>query len=273
MPGWFHFIQWWDQKSAYEAFDKYRNELTKGCLDDAIERALPVIRVVFSTQKVKINRSGDEEDLIAAAALTIVKAIPKMAKKSVEKIGNDKQYLNYLFTCVVNAFYREIEVLYGKQNKLNRKLGDLVKSPMLKTKLPHVEAKILLAKLPEFLFEKSMSNCRFSNSKRKICEYILKQVLWGREVSKPVLSMLGCEDQKFYVQYCLYLLSTALRQLRSSNWAYCITEEELSCFEDSKLFPEIEDEEAIKEEIYDLFNEESYEALTQMEENNDSYEE
>jgi hypothetical protein len=273
MPGWFSSLGWWKQDEAYADFERYRSNPTPENLDIAIESAIPVIRVVFSSQKVKITRSGDEEDLISSAALTIVKALPKMAKKPTTSIGNNSQYLRYLYTCCINAFYREIEVLYGKHNKLNKKLNDSSRAVLIKTKLPAVEAKMVLAKLPGFLFAKASENCRFVGTRKQICEYILQQMLYGREISKSVLSILGCEDQKFYIQYCLHLLIVALRQTRSNGLNFCITEEEISYLENQKNYPEIEDEEADKEIIYDLFNDESCDTLVQFEEDCDNYEE
>ena len=103
--GWFTDLGWWDQHAAYAAFDSYRTNPTPDQFEEAITLSLPIIRVVYSTQKFKVSYAGDEDDLISHAALTITKALPKMIEKPVEKLDNDKKYMRYLFTCVINAFY------------------------------------------------------------------------------------------------------------------------------------------------------------------------
>lgn len=121
MSSWFNTLGWWDQKEAYAAFDRYRSNPTQETFDEAVTKGIPIIRVVISTQKFKLAYGGDEEDLVSHAALTITKALPKMIKKDKIKLDDDKKYMRYLFTCVVNAFYREYDILHGKHNKLQRK--------------------------------------------------------------------------------------------------------------------------------------------------------
>lgn len=215
--GWFGSLGWWDQKAAYAAFDFYRDELGQFALDDAIKAALPIIRVVYSTQKFKITYAGDEDDLISHAAFTIAKAIPKMSEKPKEKLDNDKKYMRYLFTCVVNAFYREYDILHGKHNKLQRRLIEhnptLTSNPSEKTH-KSLEAEMTLKRLPQQLFVLGMECVRFEGQSRRVCAYILTQMITGREIAKSVLQLMGCKDRHFFVQYCSSILFRAFLLLR-----------------------------------------------------------
>lgn len=216
--GWFASLGWWDQHAAYEKFDEYRNNPVNGNLNHAIESALPIIRVVFSTKKVKVTRAGDEDDLISSAAFTLTKALPKIAQKPVEKIGNDKQYMRYLFTCVINSFYRELEVLHGKPNKIQRRITEEKRYPKVKSKVAEVEANMMLERFPDFLFNQAREHIRFEEPERiQACEYVLQQLIAGREVAKSVLSMLGCSDKEFYTKYCSTLLIAVFRKIRKVN--------------------------------------------------------
>lgn len=216
--GWFASLGWWDQHAAYEKFDEYRNNPVNGNLNHAIESALPIIRVVFSTKKVKVTRAGDEDDLISSAAFTLTKALPKIAQKPVEKIGNDKQYMRYLFTCVINSFYRELEVLHGKPNKIQRRITEEKRYPKVKSKVAEVEASMMLERFPNFLFEQARTQIRFTDERKiQACEYVLRQLIAGREVAKSVLSMLGCSDKEFYTRYCAGLLKAVFRDIRRVN--------------------------------------------------------
>lgn len=251
MSGWFDDLGWWEQEKAYEAFSIYRAEKTEESLHSAIEQALPVIRVVLSTQKINISRAGDADDLIASAAFTITKAIPKMAKKPLEKMGDDKQYMRYLFTCVVNAFFREMDVLHGKSNKIKKRL-DARSDRINKTenKLKKIEAELIVSRLPQFLLKESISFVRFeSENKKKVCSYILSQLLHGREISKAVLQLLKCSDKRFYIKYCKFLILMAikgarLRGLHLDDFDCFDTAAEENMYDSEELsFSELDDEE------------------------------
>ena len=152
--GWFTSLGWWKQHEAYAAFDAYRGDPTPERLDLAITMALPIIRVVYSTQKFKVTYMGDEDDLVSHAAYTITKALPKMAEKEHHKLGDHKKYMRYLFTCVVNAFYREYEVLHGKPNKLEKRITEMHTEPTESTvhNIYAVEAELTLKRIPKQAF-------------------------------------------------------------------------------------------------------------------------
>ena len=218
--GWFSSLGWWEQKDAYAAFDLYRRDPNPYHYDDAVNKALPVIRVVYSTQKFKINYGGDEDDLIAHAALTITKALPKMITKPVHKLDNDKKYMRYLFTCVINAFYREYDILHGKHNKLQRKLNEHVEQPKPQSSTENfrkLEAEMMLKRLPDQLQDIALSMLRFEDKDEQICIYILNQIINGREVAKSVLQLIGCKDRNFFIGYCQSLLFQAFVQLRKER--------------------------------------------------------
>lgn len=221
--GWFNSLGWWEQKSAYSAFDLYRVEPSEPHLNEAIQLALPIIRVVYSTQKFKITYSGDEDDFISHAAYTITKAIPKMSQKPVEKLDNDKKYMRYLFTCVVNAFYREYDILHGKHNKLQRRVSEyrpnLQPSKSDKTH-QSLEAELTLRRLPGQLLLMALNNVRFEGKAKRICDYILGQLVHDREIAKPVLQLMGCKDRNFYEQYCRTVLFQAFLVLRQQRPKY-----------------------------------------------------
>jgi hypothetical protein len=215
--GWFASLGWWEQKKAYEAFNLYRLEPTPEHYDDAVNKALPIIRVVYSTQKFKVTYGGDEDDLIAHAALTITKALPKMIKKPTHKLDDDKKYMRYLFTCVINAFYREYDILHGKHNKLQRKLTEHSERATANTtsrNFKQVEAEMTLKHLPQQLYALAEDMIRFTGQDRQICVYIINQLIEGREVAKSVLQLTGCRDRNFFISYCEGLLLQAFIQLR-----------------------------------------------------------
>ncbi len=215
--GWFGSLGWWEQQKAYDAFDLYREEPTEFHLEDAIRFALPVIRVVYSTQKFKVSYAGDEDDLISHAAFTISKAIPKMSEKPREKLDNDKKYMRYLFTCVVNAFYREYDVLHGKANKLQKKIDE--HRPKLHGNYGEkthqaLEAELTLQRLPAQLLSYAMDCVRFGGKQRRVCAYMLTQMIMGREIAKSVLHLMGCNNRPFFEQYCDTVLLRAFFLLR-----------------------------------------------------------
>jgi len=216
---WFNSLGWWDQKKAFADFVTYREEDTLENFHTAVESAIAVIRVVYSTHKLKAIHPGDEEDLISAAAMTITKALPKMRLKPTEKLDDDKKYMRYLFTCVLNAFYREFDSLYGKMNKLYKRLHekDLEYNPQT-PKVDQVMAKLFLENIPSQLLEESMALIRFKDHRRNVCEYILSQKMSDREIAKSIIQLLGCTDQKqFLTQYCNYLLSAAFESIKRNN--------------------------------------------------------
>ncbi len=205
--GWFATLGYWKQDEAYAAFDLYReNPESEELYQDAVTKAIPLIRVVFSTQKFKVNYVGDEDDFISHAAFTITKAIPKMITKPKEKLDNDKKYMRYLFTCVINAFYREYDVLHGKQNKLFRKLNAHKSSDEVVTNsdqnISSLEAGLTLKRIPPVLVDIAMDSVRFEGTDRKVCQYILNQRVNGREVAKSVLQLMGCKERNFFMSYC-----------------------------------------------------------------------
>lgn len=219
MSSWFTTLGYWEQHGAYAAFDKYREDPSESNYHDAVVQAISIIRVVISTQKFKISYGGDEEDLVSHAALTITKALPKMIKKPKEKLDNDKKYMRYLFTCVVNAFYREYDILHGKHNKLQRKINDnadkLISKPNTKN-LAHLEVSLTLSGLPSQLYALSLEMVRFEEEEGdyRICAYILQQLMDGREISKAVLHLMGCKDRPFFIKYCNNLLYRAFLELK-----------------------------------------------------------
>lgn len=220
--GWFSSLGWWKQHDAYAAFDAYRADPTREGLNTAIELALPIIRVVYSTQKFKVTYMGDEDDLISHAAFTITKALPKMAAKDIIKLDNDKKYMRYLFTCVVNAFYREYDVLHGKPNKLQTRITETHVEPSVSTigNIYAVEAELTLAQIPKQLYALAIQYIRFDGYLRRICLYILAQMITGREIAKSVLQLMGCTNRNFYIQYCKFILTqafTLLRQRKPEN--------------------------------------------------------
>lgn len=218
--GWFASLGRWDQHAAYAAFDTYRSDPTQANYDEAIIHALSIIRVVYSTQKFRVSYGGDEDDLISHAALIITKALPKMTKKPKEALGDDKQYMRYLFSCVVNAFYREYEILHGKHNKLTRKIVEQAEKPSLLSTTQNFrqfEASSALKKLPEELNQKALELLRFEDKDQQICVYILNQLIEGREVAKSVLQLMGCKDRNFFIGYCQSLLFQAFLQLRKNR--------------------------------------------------------
>lgn len=218
MSGWFNTLGYWHQDEAYAAFDEYRDDPTPERFDKAVVLAIPIIRVVTSTQKFKINYGGDEEDLVSHAALTITKALPKMILKPKEKLDNDKKYMRYLFTCVINAFYREYDILHGKHNKLQRKLNrQLEESPTYHSSVNnvrHIEAVMTLKRLPQQLYDLGVSMIRFEGQPENVCAYIIRQLVDGREISKSVLHLMGCSHRAFFVTYCNNLLYRAFIQLK-----------------------------------------------------------
>lgn len=217
MSSWFSSLGWWNQVDAYKSFDHYRQNTTPENLDIAIVDALPIIRVVYSTQKFRVTHQGDEDDFISHAALTITKAIPKMIMKPQEKLNDDKKYMRYLFTCVVNAFYREYDILHGKHNKLQRKLNEQ-RSP-LPTYTPakniySLEAEWTLRKLPNQLYDVAMEQVRFMGKDKQACSYILTQTINEREIAKSVLQLMGCTNRFFFINYCNSILFKAFYLLR-----------------------------------------------------------
>jgi len=228
MSSWFTTLGYWRQEQAYDAFDDYRSDPTPEKFDTAVVLAIPIIRIVTSTQKFKISYGGDEEDLVSHAALTITKALPKMILKKKEKLDDDKKYMRYLFTCVINAFYREYDILHGKHNKLQRKLNERHEdSPTYRSSVnnvKHIEAIMTLKRLPQQLYNLSVSMIRFTGSNHKVCAYILRQILEGREISKSVLHLMGCSDRAFFVSYCANLLYRAFIQLKD----YSTDEDDMS---------------------------------------------
>jgi hypothetical protein len=215
--GWFSSLGWWKQKDAYAAFDAYRADQTDAKLDEAIVLALPIIRVVYSTQKFKVTYMGDEDDLISHAAYTITKAIPKMADKEIEKLNSHQKYMRYLFTCVVNAFYREYDVLHGKHNKLQKRITEMHTEPETSTvqNIYEVEAELTLKRLPKQLFGIAVSYVRFEGKMRRVCVYILAQMIQGREIAKSVLQLMGCSNRNFMMEYCTFILTQAFLVLRT----------------------------------------------------------
>ena len=216
---WFNSLGWWDQKAAHAAFVLYRNDPNELTLNTAIELALPIIRVVYSTQKFKVTYAGDEDDLISHAAYTITRAIPKMAEKPVEKLDDDMKYMRYLFTCVVNAFYREYDILRGRHNKLQRRISEESSDPTDSTvkNIYAVEADLTLRSLPKLLYAIAVDNIRFSGNDRRVCLYILAQLITGREIAKSVLQIMGCTDRAFFLQYCQYVLHKAFFVMRENK--------------------------------------------------------
>jgi hypothetical protein len=214
--GWFNTLGWWEQEEAYAAFDTYRANPTNELLDEAIVLALPIIRVVYSTQKFKVTYMGDEDDLISHAAYTITKAIPKMADKEIEKLNTHQKDMRYLFTCVVNAFYREYDVLHGKHNKLEDRIKATHTEPDTSTvqNIYEVEAELTLKRIPKQLFSIAISYIRFEGKLRRVCVYILAQMIQGREIAKSVLQLMGCDNRNFMVQYCTFILTRAFLLLR-----------------------------------------------------------
>jgi len=255
--GWFSSLGWWDQYAAYDAFDIYRAEPTRSHLDIAIQLALPIIRVVYSTQKFKITYSGDEDDFISHAAYTITKAIPKMSQKPREKLDNDKKYMRYLFTCVVNAFYREYDILHGKHNKLQRRVTEYRPNlqPSSRGEKTHqsLEAELTLRRLPGQLFIIAVDAIRFEGKPKRICEYILGQMIHDREIAKSVLQLMGCKDRLFYEQYCNSVLFHAFLTLRQHKPQY-----------DEEMEQDIQEE--FLNEVEDFLPEEGYDALFAAEE-------
>jgi len=219
MSNWFSTLGWWQQKEAYQAFDQYRSNPTKENFDNAVVLAIPIIRVVMSTQKFKTVYIGDVEDLVSHAALIITKAVPKMVKKPVENLNNDKKYMRYLFTCVVYAFYREYDILHGKHNKLQRKINNnasKLPTPTPLKNLEQLEIGLTLNSLPTQLLNSSVSMIRFENNEKSICVYILQQIMEGREISKAVLHLLGCKNRAFFTAYCNNLLYRAFLGLKDT---------------------------------------------------------
>jgi hypothetical protein len=220
VASWFNSLGWWNQVDAYNSFDAYRQDATQEKLDIAIVDALPVIRVVYSTQKFRVSYQGDEDDFISHAALTITKAIPKMILKPVEKLDNDKKYMRYLFTCVVNAFYREYDILHGKHNKLQRKLNEQ-RSPLPSytpaKNIYSLEAEWTLRKLPEQLYDVAVEQVRFTGKDKQACSYILTQTINEREIAKSILQLLGCKDRFFFINYCNSILFKAFCLIRQQR--------------------------------------------------------
>ena len=220
--GWFASLGWWKQDDAYLAFDAYRSNPTDATFEHAVNLALPVIRVVYSTQKYKVAYGGDADDIVSHAALTITKALPKMITKPIEKLDNGKKYMRYLFTCVINAFYREYDILHGKHNKLQRKIVEQAEKPsQLSTteNFRQLEAGMALKRLPKELYDSAMYLMRFEDKERQICVYILNQLIEGREVAKSVLQLMGCKDRNFFIGYCQSLLFQSFLQLRIQRTA------------------------------------------------------
>lgn len=215
MSGWFSTLGWWNQKEAYTSFNTYRENPTHENFQIAVEQAIPIIRVVISTQKFKIF-FGDEEDFISHAALIITKALPKMIKKPVKKLDDDKKYMRYLFTCVINAFSREYTILYGKQNKLQKKINNNRSKVAPKTvdHIGRLEADMILQKLPQQLYNHALFLVRFDGAEKNICAYILQQIMNNREISKSVLHLMGCVNRPFFISYCNNILYRAFLDLR-----------------------------------------------------------
>lgn len=220
--GWFRSIGWWDQEKAYEAFDVYRDDPSDTNFERVVELTLPIIRVVYSTKKVRVNYEGDEDDFIAAAALTITKALPKMRTKAKKTLDNDKKYMRYLFTCVNNSFFREYDVLHGKSNRLQAKLDKTGKqlSPNIgEQSFRSTEARLLLSKIPTVLYITAMELVRFDegSTEYNICQYIIRQRITGREISKQVLRLLTCKNKKFFNDYCTYVIQRAFFMIKDKG--------------------------------------------------------
>lgn len=215
MSGWFNSLGWWDQDEAYRVFDKYRENPTELNLNEAICTAIPIIRVVYSAKNLTIPHTGDEDDLISSAALTISKALPKIAKKPISQIGNDKQYMRYLFTCVVNAFYRELEILHGKSTKVQQNIEENNHTTLSKPRLQSVEAGLTLDRLPDLLIERAIEQIRFRDERQQICVYIIHQLVNGREVSKFILGDAYNSNKDFFIGYCAHLIRLAFKELRN----------------------------------------------------------
>jgi hypothetical protein len=209
MSTWFNDIGWWCQEEAYNIFDIYRKQQNKANLDAAIEAALPIIRVVYSTQKIKLDSVCDMDDLVSAAALTICKALPKMACKTEEQIGTHKQYMRYLFTCVQNAFYRELNIIQKKPARIKKRIfseSSAASEQSRSDTLRSVELQILITSLPQHLHYRSLEAVRFKDKDLKVCSYILQQLVCGREVSGSILQTLGCTNKDFFIEYCRVVL-------------------------------------------------------------------
>jgi hypothetical protein len=142
-----------------------------------------------------------------------------MAKKPYEKLDDDKKYLRYLFTCVVNAFYREYDILRGRHNKLQRKITEEGTDPSESTiqNIRNVEASLTLQSLPKLLYAIAVDNIRFSGKYRRICLYILAQLITGREIAKSVLQLMGCTERSFFIQYCHQVLHRSFAILRENK--------------------------------------------------------
>jgi len=234
---WFNSLGWWDQEKAFKDFVAYRNEDTAENYHKAVESAIAIIRVVYSTHKLKSLRPGDEEDLISNAAMTITKALPRMRVKPVEKLDNDKKYMRYLFTCVLNAFYREFDALYGRMGKVYKKLHEReIVHDIQPSRIKQVVVGMILEKLPQQLLDEAKHLVRFSGKNRSVCNYILSQQIAEREVAKSVIQLLGCMSKKnFFVDYCTYTLQQAFLNLqRDLLWTEDFIEADLSAGEIEK---------------------------------------
>ena len=216
MSSWWKDLGWWNQEEAYQAFDRYRREPTQENHDAAVKAALPLIRVVRSTQHLTLETSVDLDDLVSSAALTICKAMPKMAVKNEEQIGNNKQYMRYLFTCVLNAFYRELTIIQQRPNKIKaRILSEHAYTHLRNPRdLRTVELQTYIGALPQHLYKQAEKMIRFSGERFMICSYILKQLIEDREISTPFLQSLGCTNKEFYTEYSKLLLKRSFLNIR-----------------------------------------------------------
>ena len=217
MTTWFRDIGWWRQEEAYRIFNIYRQDRTEKNLNAAIEAALPVIRVVYATQHLNLDSSYDLDDLVSAAALTLCKAMPKIALKSTEQIGSHQQYMRYLFTCVLNAFFKELNIIQNKPNRIKRKAATEhphTTTPDRTASVNNVELKLFLQTIPGTLLELASTKIRFTDHRILICKYILKQLIEGREVSRALLQTMGCHNRDFFVEYCNFILMEAFKELK-----------------------------------------------------------
>ena len=217
MSSWFRDMGWWRQEEAYQAFDSYRSNPTEENRNAAVVAALPLIRVVRSTQHFDLDTTSDLDDLVSAAAETICKALPKMADKNKEQIGNNKQFMRYLFTCVLNAFYRELTVIQHRPTKIKNRLiaeQDSVLQKQATGNLRKVELQVFINGLPKYLRTVAEGLIRFDGANYDVCSYIIKQLVEEREISSLLLQTMGCTDKEFFVDYSKYVLQRSYMLVR-----------------------------------------------------------
>ncbi len=217
MPkSWFDDLGWWKQNEAYETFLSYRELDNKQTYEECVLATIPIIRVVASSSSVKLVADADSDDLISAAIETILKALPKMRVKPIENLNTPGKYMRYLYTCVTNAFYKELTSLYGKDHRVKQALQDKQKLyPLAVASHAKVTPQVFLAELPQRLLDISEKNIRFMDADKVACVYALEQKLNDREISSRVLKLLGTDiPRKFLSKYCSYLVQDALEVLK-----------------------------------------------------------